>query len=337
MHNNNSGNSLPNKQLSVIVPVYKEAANIKPFLQRMEAVLQKADLTYEIIFCLDPSPDNTEQVIQAEIEHNANIKLLIFSRRFGQPAATMAGILYCKGEACVVIDVDLQDPPELIQPMFDKMKEGYEVVYAKRRSRKGETMIKRALSYFGYKVINRFSDIEIPRNTGDFRIMTRRVIEELRSLNESHGFLRGLVAYIGFKQAFIEYDRDERLAGVGNYNRFTGSLKIGLNGLISFSSRPLQLMSIAGASIAGFSFLVGAWYLVQKLIGINLTPGLSTTILAVTFFSGIQLLCLGLMGEYIGRIYDEVKRRPMFIIDRVVSKRDAAAPNSKPNHIETFV
>jgi glycosyltransferase involved in cell wall biosynthesis len=333
-----SGNSLPNIQLSVIVPVYKEAANIKPFLQRMETVLQKANLAYEIIFCLDPSPDNTEQVIQAEIERNTHIKLLVFSRRFGQPAATMAGLLYCKGEACVVIDVDLQDPPELIQTMFDKMKEGYEVVYAKRRSRKGETMIKRAISFIGYKVINRFSDIEIPRNTGDFRIMTRRVIEELRSLNESHGFLRGLVAYIGFKQAFIEYDRDERLAGVGNYNRFTGSLKIGLNGLISFSSRPLQLMSIAGACIAGFSFLVGAWYLVQKLIGIDLTPGLSTTILAVTFFSGIQLLCLGLMGEYIGRIYDEVKRRPMFIIDRVVSKEDATPTAITNNHhTETLV
>jgi glycosyltransferase involved in cell wall biosynthesis len=143
-------------------------------------------------------------------------------------------------------------------------------------------------------------------------------------LNESHGFLRGLVAYIGFKQAFIEYDRDERLEGVGNYNRFTGSLKIGLNGLISFSSRPLQMMSIAGAIIAGFSFLIGAWYVLQKIIGIDLTPGLSTTILVVTFFSGIQLLSLGLIGEYIGRIYDEVKRRPMYIVDRVVTNTKSA-------------
>jgi glycosyltransferase involved in cell wall biosynthesis len=315
----NQESSQPAKQLSVIVPVYKEAANIKPFLARIEAVLNKSQFSYEIIFCLDPSPDNTEAIIQEEIQRNPDIKLLIFSRRFGQPAATMAGILFCKGENCIVIDVDLQDPPELIDSMYEKLKEGYEVVYAKRRSRKGETLLKRLISYFGYKVINQLSEVQIPRNTGDFRIMTRRVIEELRSLNESHGFLRGLVAYVGFKQAFVEYDRDERLEGVGNYNRFTGSLKIGLNGLISFSSRPLQMMSIAGAIVAGFSFLIGAWYVVQKLIGIDLTPGLSTTVLVVTFFSGIQLLSLGLIGEYIGRIYDEVKRRPMYIIDKVVT------------------
>jgi glycosyltransferase involved in cell wall biosynthesis len=315
-------NSVLETQISIIVPVYKEAANIKPFLTRMESVLAKSGLSYEIIFCLDPSPDNTEEVIQQEINRNPFIKLLVFSRRFGQPAATMAGILYCRGENCVVIDVDLQDPPELIETMYQKRSEGYEVIYAKRRSRKGETLIKRVISHVGYSIINKLSDVQIPRNTGDFRIMSRRVIEELRSLNESHGFLRGLVAYVGFKQAFIEYDRDERFAGQGNYNRFTGSLKIGLNGLISFSSRPLQMMSVVGASIAGFSFLLGAWYVIQKLVGIELTPGLSTTVLVVTFFSGVQLLSLGLIGEYIGRIYDEVKRRPMYIIDKVVENRN---------------
>lgn len=309
-------------QLSIIVPVYKEEANIQPFVQRMEAVLAKIGLTYEILFCLDPSPDHTEDAILKEIDRNPQIKLVVFSRRFGQPAATMAGILMCKGETCVVIDVDLQDPPELIGEMYQKVSEGYEVVYAKRRSRKGETWIKRIVAYVGYKVIAKLSEIEIPRNTGDFRIMTRRVIEELRQLSESHGFLRGLVAYVGFKQAFIEYDRDERLTGQGNYNRFTGSLKIGLNGLISFSSRPLQMMSVAGALIAGFSFLLGAWYLLQKVLAFPITPGLSTTVLVVSFFSGVQLLCLGLIGEYIGRIYDDVKRRPMFIVDRVVNKQD---------------
>lgn len=306
------------KQISIVVPVYKESGNIKPFLARVESFLNKAGFSYEIVFCLDPSPDNTEEVIQKEIERNPNIKLIVFSRRFGQPAATMAGILNCVGATCAVIDVDLQDPPELIESMYRKLMEGYEVVYAKRRSRKGETLAKRIFSYFGYKVINKLSDVQIPRNTGDFRIMTRRVIEELRRLNESHGFLRGLVAYVGFKQAFIEYDRDERLTGKGNYNRFTGSLKIGLNGLISFSSRPLQMMSVSGAIIAGFSFLVGTWYIIQKVCGVNLTPGLSTTIIAISFFSGVQLLCLGLMGEYVGRIYEEVKRRPLYIVDKVV-------------------
>ena len=311
-----------NIQLSMIIPVYREEHSIRPFLARIATVLQKMDITYEIIFCMDPSPDRTEQVITEEIQRNSNIHLMLFSRRFGQPAATMAGILACKGDACVVIDVDLQDPPELIQDLYKKLQENNDVVYAKRRSRKGETLIKRVISYVGYNVINRLSDVQIPRNTGDFRIMSRRVIEELRKLNESHGFLRGLVAYVGFKQAFIEYDRDPRLAGKGNYNRFFGSLKIGLNGVISFSSRPLQLMSFAGAGTAGFSFILGLFYLGQKIIGTPLTPGLSITILAVTFFSGVQLLCLGIVGEYIGRIYDEVKRRPMFIVDKIVKNED---------------
>lgn len=308
-----------NIDISLIVPVYKEENNILPFLARAEAVFSKMGKSYEIIFALDPSPDHTEEVIIKEINRNKNIKLMVFSRRFGQPAATMAGILACTGETCVVIDVDLQDQPELIEQMYEKLSDGYEVVYAKRRSRQGETLIKRMIAYVGYSVINKFSDVQIPRNTGDFRIMTRRVIEELRLLNESHGFLRGLVAYVGFKQAFVEYDRDERYSGKGNYNRLTGSLKIGLNGLISFSSRPLFVMSIGGVVLAGLSFVLGAWYVVQKLAGIDLTPGLSTTVLFVSFFSGLQLLGLGLIGEYVGRIYDEVKRRPMYIVDRKIN------------------
>jgi glycosyltransferase involved in cell wall biosynthesis len=308
--------------LSIIVPVYKEEKNISPFLSRVESIFKSIDIDYEIIFCLDPSPDNTEERILEEINRNQKIKLLVFSRRFGQPAATMAGILSCTGDYCVVIDVDLQDPPELILTMYEKLKEGYEVVYAKRRTRQGETIIKRLIAYTGYAMINRFSDVQIPRNTGDFRIITRRVIEELRLLNESHGFLRGLVAYVGFKQSFIEYDRDPRLSGKGNYNPFTGSLKIGLNGLISFSSKPLFIMSIGGFILSGLSFMLGGWYVLQKLLGINLTPGLSTTVLLISFFSGVQLLGLGLIGEYVGRIYDEVKRRPMYIVDKKINFQD---------------
>ena len=167
--------------ISIIVPVYKEENNIRPFLARTEAVMQQMALSYEIIFSLDPSPDRTEEIILEEINRNPAIKLLLFSRRFGQPAATMTGILSCKGNSCVVIDVDLQDQPELIGPMHAKLAEGYEVVYAKRRSRQGETLFKRIISHIGYSVINKMSDIQIPRNTGDFRIMTRRVIEELRT------------------------------------------------------------------------------------------------------------------------------------------------------------
>ncbi len=324
-----------NKKLSIIVPVYKEANNIQPFLQRIEPVLAAMKVEYELLFCLDPSPDQTQQVIEQEIERNPHIKLILFSRRFGQPAATMAGIFLCEGDAGVVIDVDLQDPPELIAALYQKWLEGYEVVYAKRKSRQGETVLKRLVAYWGYKIINKLSDVDLPRNTGDFRIMGRRVMNELRKLNETHGFLRGLVAYVGFKQTFIEYDRDKRYTGKGNYNPLIGSLKIGLNGLISFGSRPLQLMSIMGGIIAGFSFLLGMWYVLQKIIGMSLTPGLSTTVLVVTFFSGVQLLCLGLMGEYMGRIYDEVKRRPMYIVDRVIenSNLEKVKSNEQDQHV----
>jgi polyisoprenyl-phosphate glycosyltransferase len=308
-----------NVSLSIVVPVYKEAGNIRPFLDRTEAVAAKMGISYEIIFALDPSPDNTEEVILDEINRNPAIKLLLFSRRFGQPAATMAGILNCTGEKCVVIDVDLQDPPELIEQLYNKMAEGYEAVYGMRTSREGETLIKRAVAYFGYSVINRLSDVQIPRNTGDFRIMSRRVIEELRRLSETHGFLRGMVAYVGFKQAAILYKRDARFTGTGNYNRLVGSLRIGINGLVGFSSRPLQLMSMAGFALAALSFMIGVWYVIQKLIGIPLTPGLSTTVLVVSFFSGVQLSALGVVGEYIGRIYDETKRRPMYIVDKKIN------------------
>ena len=306
-------------EISVVVPIYNEVDNIRPFISRVEALFASINVSYELIFCLDPGTDGSEDLISAEISKNKRVKLIVFSRRFGQPAATMAGILSSIGTYCVVIDVDLQDPPELIEFMYRKIREGYDVVYAKRRSRKGETLIKRAVAWVGYWLINKLSDIKIPRNTGDFRIMSRRVVDEISNLKETHGFLRGLVAFVGFRQTFVEYDRDERLSGSGNYNRYLGSLRIGLNGLISFSSRPLFVMAVAGLFLSVFSFGIGLWYLMQKLFGYPLTAGLPSVVIFVTFFSGLQLLGLGLIGEYVGRIYDEVKQRPMFVVDRKIN------------------
>ena len=309
-------------EISIVVPVRDENENIKPFLQRTEKILKSIGKTYEIIFSLDPSSDNTEKVILEEIEKNKNIKLLVFSRRFGQPAATIAGILNCKGSYCVVIDVDLQDPPEIIEQLYKKIIAGYEVVYAKRKDRKGETIFKKIISSFGYFLINKLSDIRIPKDTGDYRIISRKVINHLKELNESHGFLRGMVAFVGFKQTFIEYNRDHRRAGKSKYNKFLGSLKIGFNGLIGFSSRPLFLMSLAGFIIALLSFFLGLWYFFQKILGINLTLGLTTTVILISFFAGVQLLGLGLLGEYVGRIYDEVKKRPKYILDKKINFDD---------------
>ncbi len=303
--------------ISIIVPVYREESNIRPFLQRTEAIFDKLKCEYEILFCLDPSPDKTELVIMEEIQRNENIRLIEFSRRFGQPAATLAGIHLCKGDACVVIDVDLQDQPELIERMYNKWNEGYRVVCAKRRSRKGETFIKKVITHFGYIFINKISDVSIPANVGDFRLMDRVVIDELKKLNESHGFLRGMVSFVGFKQTYIEYDRDERQSGVSSYNRYFGSLKIAFNGIVGFSIKPLQISTILGAVIAFLSFALGFWILIEKLLlHVDLTPGLTWTIILLTFLSGIQLLSLGIMGEYIGRIYDESKHRPLYIIEK---------------------
>jgi len=309
-------------EISVVVPIRDENENIKTFLQRTENILNAIGESYEIIFALDPSSDNTEKVILDEIKRNKNIKLLVFSRQFGQPAATIAGILNCKGSYCVIIDVDLQDPPEVIEQLYKKIVSGYQVVYAKRKNRKGETIFKKIISSFGYFLINKLSDVPIPKDTGDYRIITRKVINHLKELNESHGFLRGMVAFVGFNQSFIEYDRDHRRAGKSKYNKFLGSLKIGFNGLIGFSSRPLFLMSIVGFVIALLSFLLGIWYFFQKIFGINLTLGLTTTVILISFFAGVQLLGLGLLGEYVGRIYDEVKKRPKYILDKKINFDD---------------
>ena len=305
-------------EISIIVPVFNEESNISPFLERLHPVLNEISQDYEVIFVVDPGPDNTEQKIMERSNLNPRIKMLKMSRRFGQPAATMAGLFYSSGDKVVVIDVDLQDPPELIQALYKKILDGYDVVYATRKSREGETLFKNIFAKIGYKIINTLSEVEIPENTGDFRVMSRKVVNEICSFSEKHGFLRGLVAYVGFNQTSILYDRDARYSGDGNYNRYVGSLKIGLNGLIGFSAKPLTIMSSIGGATAFFSFLLGGWYILQKVLGISITPGLSTTVILISFFAGVQLLSLGLLGEYISRIYDEVKKRPMYIVEKKV-------------------
>lgn len=305
--------------ISVIVPVYKEERNIRPFLERTVPVVERLG-TYEIIFCLDPSPDRTEDVIRDEIARNPRIGLLVFSRRFGQPSATMAGILNCRGDWCAVIDVDLQDPPEVIETLWNKAKEGFQVVTARRATREGETWVKRAVSSLGYKLISEIAEVPMPRNTGDFRLMSRRVVEELRGLSESHGFLRGLVALVGFLQTEVLYERGVRHAGPGNYNRYLGSLKIGFNGVFGFSTFPLRMMMWTGFLIACLSACGILIMIALKVIyGDDFPMGVPTITVLVLFIGGVQLAAVGVLGEYIGRIYDEVRRRPPYIIDRAVN------------------
>jgi Glycosyltransferases involved in cell wall biogenesis len=302
--------------LSVVVPVYKEEGNIDEFLGRTCPILGGITDRFEIIFALDPSPDRTEEKILAARKDDRRIKLLKFSRRFGQPFATLAGLQYSSGEAVVIIDVDLQDPPELIIQMVEKWKEGYDVVYAQRRTREGETLIKKVVSEVGYKVINRIAEVEIPKNTGDFRLMSRRVIDEINRLKECHGFLRGMVALVGFRQTSILFDRPARFSGRGNYNRFLGSLRIGFNGIFCFSNYALTLSTLAGFVVALTAFSLGILYALLKIFGFPFPLGNPTVVILVLFLGGIQLISIGILGEYIGRIYEEVRQRPRFIVER---------------------
>ncbi len=314
--------------LSIIVPVYNEEKNIPEFLRRLQTILSGITEDYEIIFSLDPSPDGTEAII---LEHRAaddRIKLLRFSRQFGQPMATLAGMQYSIGDAVVVMDVDLQDPPELLGEMIAKWHEGYEVVLPQRHHRTGEPWLKKLVSAVGYKVINKIADVKIPPNTGDFRLMSRRVVNEIVRLKECHGFLRGMVAVVGFKQVIIPFDRPARFAGQTNYNRFLGSLRIGFNGLFCFSTYALTLATTMGFIIAGGSFLLMTIYLFYKLMGWQILWGNPTLVILVSFLGGVQLISVGILGEYIGRIYEEVRARPKFIVDR--AEGFAQHPSIKP-------
>jgi polyisoprenyl-phosphate glycosyltransferase len=253
------------------------------------------------------------------LEHrtaDARIKLLRFSRRFGQPMATLAGLQYSSGDAVVVMDVDLQDPPELLHEMIAKWREGADVVLPQRRQRTGEPWVKKIVAATGYKVINKIADVKIPPNTGDFRLMARRVVNEVVRLKECHGFLRGMVALVGFKQAIIPFDRPARFAGETNYNRFVGSLRIGFNGIFCFSTYALTLSTWLGFIIAGCSFLLMAIYLFYKIMNWEIAWGNPTQVILISFLGGIQLISIGILGEYIGRIYEEVRARPKFIVDR---------------------
>jgi glycosyltransferase involved in cell wall biosynthesis len=303
------------RSLSVVLPAYNEESNVEQAYERLRVVLEEIDLDWwELIFSVDPSTDRTEELILALRERDPRVKMLRFSRRFGQPSATIAGMEASGGDAVVVMDCDLQDPPELIADLVNQWREGYDVVYAQRRTRAGETWAKKLWAGMAYRVINHIAEVEIPKNTGDFRLMSRRVVENVVSLRETHIFLRGLVPLVGFRQTGVLYDREPRAAGSTHY-RFYGSWSHGLSGVVGFSRYPLQVISVGGTVISGLAFLLAIVYLILKLSGVAFPVGNPTIVIVVSFFSGIQLLSLGVMGEYIGRIYDESRNRPRYIVE----------------------
>ncbi|UOQ45822.1 glycosyltransferase family 2 protein [Halobacillus salinarum] len=298
---------------SVIVPVYNEEEVIHSSFKRLKQVMDQTCETYELIFVNDGSVDQTLAILKNYGDQDATVKIIDFARNFGHQIAITAGMDMAKGDAVIVIDADLQDPPELIHTMIKKWKQGYEVVYAKRTKRKGESLFKRYTASLFYRTLRTLTEVDIPLDTGDFRLIDRKVCEQMKQLHERNRFVRGLVSWVGFRQTSVEYERDERLLGESKYP-LKKMLKLSLDGITSFSYKPLKLATYAGVflSLAGFIYMLAVIYL--KLFTSQTVVGWSSVIVIQLVFSGFVLLILGVMGEYIGRIYDESKNRPLYVI-----------------------
>ncbi|MCY7795169.1 glycosyltransferase family 2 protein [Bacillus spizizenii] len=302
-------------QYSVVVPVYNEELVIHETYQRLKEVMDQTKENYELLFVNDGSKDHSIEILREHSLLDPRVKIIDFSRNFGHQIAITAGMDYAQGNAMVVIDADLQDPPELILDMIEKWREGYEVVYAVRTKRKGETFFKKQTAALFYRLLSSMTDIDIPIDTGDFRLMDRKVCDEMKRLKEKNPFVRGLVSWVGFKQTAVEYVRDERLAGETKYP-LKKMLKLSMDGITTFSHKPLKLASYAGMLMSGAGFLYMFIVLYLKLFTDSTITGWSSLILIQLLFSGIVLLILGMIGEYIGRIYDEAKDRPLYIVQK---------------------
>lgn len=306
-------------QYSIVVPVYNEEEVIHETYRRLTEVMRSTGEAYELLFVNDGSRDRTDEIIKAYSQKDESVILLDFSRNFGHQIAITAGMDYSRGKAVVVIDADLQDPPELILEMIKKWKQGYDVVYAKRTKRKGETVFKKQTAKMFYRFLHSMTDIDIPLDTGDFRLLDRRVCDQMNSLHEKNRFVRGLVSWVGFKQIAVEYERDERLAGESKYP-LKKMLKLSMDGITSFSYKPLKLASYAGVTLSGIGFIYLFVVLYLKLFTNSTITGWSSLIVIQLIFSGITLFILGMIGEYIGRIYDETKQRPLYIVRDIYQK-----------------
>ncbi|MDZ7673276.1 MAG: glycosyltransferase family 2 protein [Halanaerobiales bacterium] len=302
------------KDISIVVPIYYEEENIFPLYERLISVVKKdMGLSYEIIFVNDGSEDNSVKKIKELINKDENIKLLNFSRNFGHQVAVTAGLEHTIGDTVVIIDADLQDPPELIKNMYKKYKEGYDVVYAKRKSRAGESYFKKHTAKLFYRVLDSMSDIDIPLDTGDYRLISSRVVNKLNSMPEKNRFIRGLVTWVGYKQTYVEYNRDKRHAGETGYS-LSKMIKFSLDGITSFSTFPLKIATILGLFISGASFIYILRIIYLKYFTDQTIVGWSSIMVSNLFLGGIILLTLGILGEYIGRIYTELKNRPQYIV-----------------------
>ncbi len=300
-------------EISVVVPLYNEEENIDYLFTRLLSVLDKLKTSYEIVCVNDGSKDNTLKQLIEHHQENPVIKVINLSRNFGKEIALTAGIDYANGAAIVPIDADLQDPPELIEELVAKWREGYDVVYATRRSRQGETWLKRFTADAFYKTIGKMTSITIPPNTGDFRLLDRKVVEAIKKIPERTRFMKGLFAWVGYKQTSVMFDREPRAAGTTTWN-YWKLWNFAIDGITSFSFVPLKIWSYIGLFISFISLLYASFLVIRTLIlGIDV-PGYASLMVAVLFFGGIQLITLGVIGEYLGRVYEEVKGRPLYFV-----------------------
>ena len=305
--------SSPEPMLSIVIPVHNEAEVLPALLARLWTTGQKLDGSFELLFVDDGSRDDSVAILMAARQRQPEIRVLQLSRNFGKEAAVSAGLEHARGEAVVLMDADLQDPPELIPDMLAEWRKGADVVLMKRRSRAGESWLKRITASLFYRLINRISDSPIPVDTGDFRLMSRRTVEALNRLPERNRYLKGMFAWVGMPTVTLEFDRDPRIAGSTKWN-YLKLVHLAMEGITSFSTRPLRLALVLGLLAAGAGGTIGLWEVIRALaFGIS-TPGYASLIAMITFLSGVQLLCVGLLGEYIGRIYMETKQRPVFIV-----------------------
>ncbi len=300
--------------LSIIIPIYNEEGNIHKLIERLRGVVAQMNVSCEYIFVNDGSRDRSISLIKALAQTDSSVRYIDFSRNFGHQIAVTAGLDKSIGDAVVIIDADLQDPPELIIEMYRKLKEGNEVVYAKRKARKGESWLKLFTARMFYRILKSITSVNIPVDTGDFRIMDRKIVDVLKAMPEQNKFLRGQISWIGFRQTYVEYERDERHAGETGYT-YKKMIRFALDGITGFSNFPLKFASICGFIVSGVAFVVMLYALYTRFISKDYIEGWTSTIISVLFLGGIQLISIGIIGEYISRLSANSRQRPLYIIN----------------------
>ncbi len=305
------------KLLSIVIPIFNEGPLLPELYSRLKNVLKPLPLSHEIIFVDDGSRDASFTHLQSLSEKDSDIRAIRLSRNFGHQLAITAGMDYCKGDIVVIMDGDLQDPPELIPKLLEKWEEGFEVVYAVRKKRKGERFLKLITAFFYYRLFKWITKVQIPSDTGDFRLMSKRAVSELRKLRERHRLIRGMVSWVGFKQTGIEYERDRRYAGKTKFS-WIKMAQFGLDGITSFSTLPLRLATYLGFFVS-FLSLIKIIELSVNYFRMQFVPGWASIMVAVLFLGGVQLITIGIIGEYIGRIHEEVKNRPLYLVEETIN------------------